>query len=132
MADSDDLHDRRILGGSHEDRILGILIQQIEKLTEQVSTLKDSHQDFKTTVMRFVDRFEDHTVSDQTSFSALTASNLTLGTKLETLSISINSAVTAGIIQKVQVSTAIKVLAAVGAICAAVWTVGWALFNHKW
>ena len=129
--------DRRILGGSHQDRMLGQLIERTESLqntqTEMGNELRSliaTHLDIKNTMLRLSDRFDAHTEHDQLSFNALTASNSALGTKLDLLSTTIAAATTAGVIQKVQIATGWKVLATIGAIVLGIMGIFAIFFNH--
>lgn len=133
------IDDANIIGGSPTDRIIGMLIERTEavrelhtSMREEFRSLVDTHADFKNAMARMIERQESHEKSDAVAFTAINNSHTSIVSKLDNLSLQINTAMTEAVIQKAQFNAGWKVIVVIGGVVAAAFAIFAIFFNHAW
>lgn len=137
------LDDAGIKGGSPTDRIIGMLLERTEAMRElhenmrtsfkeEIASLMETHADIKNMMTRMSERQESHEKSDLAAFAAVNNSNASIGAKIDSLSLQLNAATTASVIQKAQFNAGWKVIVVIGGIATAAFAIFATFFNHTW
>lgn len=131
--------EEQYVGNSPVDRVIGMLLERLEAVRELHTAMKleaekqrDDMYQLHSAVATLVEKIENHDKSDTMAFASFSHQNNSLSAKIDTLTVSINTATTAGLIQKAQISAGWKVIATIGAIALGCIAIVGILFNHKW
>jgi hypothetical protein len=129
--------DTRILGGSHTDRAIGMLLERTEAVRELHEAMRREFKDLvitnanvNTMMKTIMDRLEAHERADTAAFAGINRSFDALVTKIDTLSADMRSANMSSRIQKAQFDTGWKVIVVVGGIVAACFAIFAIFYNH--
>lgn len=121
------------------DRVIGMLLERLEAVRELHGSMREEADEQRrdmsamhSAVARLIDKIDNHDKADGAAFSAINASHNSLSEKMDGLILAINTATTASIVQKAQLTMGWRVIAAVGAVVIACITLFGILFNHKW
>lgn len=132
-------HDHKILTNSPIDRVIGMLLERLEAVRELHASMREEADEQRkdmssmhSAVARLVEKIENHDKADSLAFLALASNHTALSEKIDNLALAINTATTAGLVQKAQLSAGWRVIATIGAVSIVAITLFGILFNHKW
>jgi len=125
-----------ILGGSSQDRAIGMLLERTEAVRELHSAMLNEYREqrkdsakVQALMAQLSQKFESHEVADKAAFESIKDSHEKLGLKLDTVLVMVNKNNTDDAVQRAQIGTGWKVLAVLGAVCLGVISVGNFIMN---
>jgi len=133
------IDDAGIVGGSPQDRVIGMLIERTEAIRELHDSMREefrglieTHSEIRNMMVRMTEKHENHEKSDLVNFAAINQSNASIGAKVDSLSLQLTAATTATVIQKAQFNAGWKVIVVIGGIATAAFAIFAIFFNHNW